>query len=245
MASQNQLAFRKWWWLIPIAVAIGLAGAFGSLHLVQKEYKAVCGLFVGVPRDTGSGESYQAQQFAQARVASYLELIKGRRVAEGAINYLQSGLSPGDLEKDVDALEKRIDAKAEAESVLIDVSVTDPQPQRSADLANAVCKSFLAEDSDAEPNPLVDITLIEYAQAPQSPASPSPKRYLALGAITGLLLGIGLVVSLGRIQRERKRPSGATQPETDATSQVPLGQPQQNTAGEDDSSGTHRAPRHR
>jgi capsular polysaccharide biosynthesis protein len=239
MASQNQLAFRRWWWLVPIVMAIGLAGAFGSLQLVQKQYGATCRLFVAIPPNTSAGESFQAAQFGQARVAAYLDLIRGDRVADGAIKSLNLDITAKDLEK-------RIDAKADAESVLMNVSVTDSQPQRSADLANAVCKNFLTVAADAEgPNPLVDVRMIEEAVAPQDPVSPSVKRYLALGALTGLLVGMGLVVMLGRIRTEREALSEEAEPNDGATSQVPIPPEQRYADDVQRNAGVHRVRRFR
>lgn len=205
MASQNELAFRKWWWLILVAVAVGVAGAYGSLQIVKPTYQASCRLFVAGRPDSGTGEGYQAAQFAQARVAAYLDLIKGARVAEGAINALG-------LDMPTEDLQGRITANAAAESVIMTVSVVDTQAQESADLVNAVCLAFLAVAADAEgANPLVNVRIIEYAKAPEYPIGPSKTRYLAVGGLAGLLAGLGLVIALGRI-RPRGGSSGPTAP---------------------------------
>jgi capsular polysaccharide biosynthesis protein len=220
MASQNELAFRRWWWLVVIAVCIGIAGAFVSLQVVKPEYEASCKLFVAGRPDSGTGEGYQAAQFAQARVAAYLDLLKGARVAQGAINALGLDMPSEDLQG-------RITATAPAESVIMTVSVVDPQPQRSADLANAVCTSFLSVAADAEgANPLVNTRVIEYANKPVYPIGPSKKRFLTVGALSGLLAGVGLVVMLGRRSPSRgQSPPDALAEGTvhDADSQQPDG----------------------
>ena len=194
MASLNEVAFRKWWWLVVVATVVGIAGAFGALQVAKPQYQASCKLFVAGRPDTGTGEGYQAAQFAQARVAAYLDLIKGARVAEGAINALGLDLPTADLQN-------RVSASAAAESVIITVSVIDPQKQRSADLVNAVCLSFLSVAADAEgANPLVNVRIIEYAKSPEYPIGPSRSRYLTVGALTGLFAGLGLVMILGRVR---------------------------------------------
>ncbi|WP_170292424.1 YveK family protein [Mycolicibacterium grossiae] len=178
-----------------ITTTLGLGGAFISLQVVEPEYQSSCKLFVAGRPDSGTGEGYQAAQFAQARVAAYLDLIKGARVAEGAINAL-------DLDIPTQDLQQRISASAAAESVIITVSVTDLQSQRSADLANAVCNTFIAVATDAEgANPLVNVRVIEYAKGPLYPIGPSQKRYLAVGLLTGVLAGAGLIVALGNMTR--------------------------------------------
>lgn len=211
MSPQNRLTFRKRrWWIVPVMVAVGLAGAFLSFKFIQPEYKATCGLFVANADNTPPGAAYAAAQVGQQRVAAYIGLIKGDRVADGAIRSLDLNLSPGDLVK-------RIEANADAESVFMNVSVTDSQPQRSAALANAVCAQFQTVAADAEgPNSVIAVKLVEQADAPQHPVSPNAKRLLAVGALIGLLLGVGLVRALERIWPEREPESEVFRPDSDA-----------------------------
>ena len=205
MASLNEVAFRKWWWLVVVATVVGIAGAFGALQIAKPQYQASCKLFVAGRPDTGTGEGYQAAQFAQARVAAYLDLIKGARVAEGAINALGLDLPTADLQN-------RVSASAAAESVIITVSVIDPQKQRSADLVNAVCLSFLSVAADAEgANPLVNVRIIEYAKSPEYPIGPSRSRYLTVGALAGLFAGLGLVIMMGRVRLKDSPPNVETE----------------------------------
>jgi capsular polysaccharide biosynthesis protein len=164
-----------------------------ATKVAEPKYKATCRLFVAIGVNTTPGETFQGSSLAQDRVVAYLELIKGDRVAQRAINRLGLDISAPDLVN-------RIEATAAAKSVLMDVSVTDSQSQRSADLANAVCEEFqgVAVDTEA-PNSAVNVKLVETASAPQNPISPSAKRNLAVGALVGLLVGLGLVRALDRI----------------------------------------------
>jgi polysaccharide biosynthesis transport protein len=217
MSPKNQLTFRRRrWWIVPVMVAVGLAGAFLSLQFIQPEYKATCGLFVANADSTPAGDAYAASQVGQQRVAAYIGLIKVDRVADGAIRSLGlNDLSPGDLAK-------RIEAKADAESVFMNVSVTDSQSQRSAALANAVCAEFQAFAADAEgPSSSVVVKLVEKANAPQHPVSPNVKRLLAVGALIGLLSGVGLVRALERIWPEREPEAEVFRPHSDAVAYGP------------------------
>ena len=99
----------------------------------------------------------------------------------------------------------------------MNVSVTDSHPQRSADLANAVCAEFQTVAADAEgPNPVVVAKQVEKANAPQNPFSPNATRLLAVGALIGLLLGVGLVRALERIWPAREPESDGFRPDSDA-----------------------------
>jgi receptor protein-tyrosine kinase len=209
MAWRNQLAFHMRWLLLPIVIAIALGGAYWATTVAQPQYKATCRLFVAVAADTTPAETYQGSLLAQERVVAYLELIKGDRVAQEAINSLHLDMTAGDLVN-------RIEATAEVKSVLMDVSVTDPQSQRSADLANAVCAVFqtIAADTEA-PSPVVNVKLVEKANAPQHPISPKGNQNLAIGGVVGLLVGWALVLALNRIWPAGESDPKAVRPDDD------------------------------
>ena len=196
--SRNQMAFRKRWWLLPIVVLLGLAGAFGATMVMDPKYQATCGLFLSIAGDTTPAESNQANQMAQDRVGPYRQLIKGERVASLAITRSGLDMSPAELVG-------RIETKAELNSVLIEVSVSDSQPQRSAVLANAVCAEFqhFAADTEA-PNQQIKVRQVQIANVPQHPISPNLNQNLAFGALVGLLVGAGLVLLWERIWPARK-----------------------------------------
>jgi polysaccharide biosynthesis transport protein len=227
MASQNEQAFRRWWWIVVVAFAIGVAGAFVSLQIAKPEYQASCKLFVAGRPDSGTGEGYQAAQFAQARVAAYMDLIKGARVAENAAKALG-------LNAPIQDVQGRISVSAAPESVIMTVSTVDPEAQSSADLANAVCMAFLAVAADAEgANPLVNVRIIEYANKPEYPIGPSKSRYLTVGALAGILAGLALVVALGRISPAAKSPAVETKSTPDnVRRQAPSPPVPANDAGE-------------
>jgi capsular polysaccharide biosynthesis protein len=205
VSSWNQLIFRtRRWWIIPVLIAVGVAGGFLSTKIIKPEYKSTCRLFVAVANNTAPGQTYQAAVLGQARVAAYLDLIHGDRVAAATIDALHLNISTADLRR-------RIAATADAESVLMNVSVTDPQPSESADIANAVCTIFQSVVADAEgPNSMVNVRLVEKAIAPEAPSSPNAKRNLAAGALVGLLLGLGLMRVLAWNRSLRGPASGAS-----------------------------------
>jgi receptor protein-tyrosine kinase len=178
-------------------MGFGLLGAYVATQGMEPAYKATCRLFVGVNSQTSPSETYEAAQFAEDRVIAYLPLIKGDRVAWGVIR--QRGLNMSALD-----FESRVEATAELKSVLIDVSFSDSDAQRSADIANAVCEEFQGVAADTErPNSQTTVKLVEKATAPPAPVSPSVTKNLAAGALVGLLVGFGLMHLV-----DRTRPKG-------------------------------------
>ena len=76
-----QKSFPKRWWIVPVMVAVGLAGAFLSFMIIQPQYKATCGLFVAYAAGTSPSDAYAAAQVSQQRVASYIRFDpRGSRI---------------------------------------------------------------------------------------------------------------------------------------------------------------------
>ena len=191
--SRNQIALRKRWWLLPIAVLLAVGGSYVATSNTTPTYQATCGLFLSIAGDTTPAESNQAGQLAQERVIAYRSLIKGERVAAGALTQTGVQMSTSDLVG-------RIETKAELSSVVIYVSVSDAQPKRSAVLANAVCDQFQQVAADIEaPNQQIKVKVVERADTPEQPIAPKLSQNLVYGALVGLFAGAALVLLLERI----------------------------------------------
>jgi len=71
--------------------------------------------------------------------------------------------------------------------------------QGVADNANAVAKALIAEaiQLDAPAEPLIDLTVVEDAGVPTTPASPKLLTNLLIGLVVGLAVGIALAIARG------------------------------------------------
>ena len=77
---------------------------------------------------------------------------------------------------------------------LIEVSITSPDPEEAARLTNAmvdVSSAKMMETVNA-----CNVQIVDYAEVPENPSSPSVTRNTAIGFLLGLLVSIAVVVLL-------------------------------------------------
>ena len=170
-----------------VAVA---AASFVTLRTTP-QYSSTAQLFVSSPDATGA-DAYQNSLFSEQRVASYANLIMGEEIASRVIDSLNLDENPRDLAE-------KITATVVPDTVILDVSVQDPSPERSRALTQAVADEFTTYVSELETPPgqataPIKATVVDAADLPETPVAPKPIRNIGLATVLGLLLGIGVAV---------------------------------------------------
>lgn len=181
---------RKRWRVMLGFVGIALAAAATFVALATPEYKASAQLFVSA-NDIGDLASnlQQGAQFSQDRVQSYAAIINSADITDPVAARLKVGLTGKEISKE-------ITADAPANTVLVNVHVTDTSPRRAQLIANAVSSQFAAyagnleATADNATSP-VKVTVVKQAELPTTPVSPKVGLDLVLGLLVGLLLGGG------------------------------------------------------
>lgn len=178
-------------WLIIVACLL-LGTAVGALIIIRStpQYAATARLFVSTPSSDANAQAYQGGLFSQQRVTAYADLIKGSTVAEKVIAELQLDETPA-------ALVAQISAVAAPDSVILQVTATDPDPARAQQLAQTTAEvfaDFVAElENPANPaESPITANIVDAAGLPTSPVSPRPLVTIGLGGVLGLLVGLGL-----------------------------------------------------
>lgn len=192
--SQVGRALRERWWLVLAPIFIAVAVSLGSNLLQSPTYTATTQLFVATTNAANPTDVYTGSQFSQGRVSSYIEILQGPAIAERVAKKLG-------LRESSATLQDNIAASAVADTVLINVSVSDAQPREAARLAQAVAADFISyvdalearNDSTGSP---VHVSQTYAPAVPSSPSAPSPTRDAALAAVLGLLLGVALAIAV-------------------------------------------------
>lgn len=184
--------WRRWKVIASVVLAALAIAAVVTLQMTP-QYSSSARLFVSASQqDSSPNAAYEGGLFSAARVASYADLSSGQELARRVIGALGLNMEP-------DELTKKIDAKVIPDTVLLQISVTDPDPKRAQMLTRAVANQFrgLVADLETPPgkaNAPIKATIVDQASLLDTPESPNPLRNLVLAGILGLLLGLGAAV---------------------------------------------------
>lgn len=179
---------KRWKWLAA-SMVIGVLASLALTLTATPIYKATSEIFVAPGEVSTTGELAQGSSFAQNRVKSYIQLIDSDLVLGPIAD--EFGTTAG-------SLAGKVTATVPTDTVLIDISVTDPNPQRAADIATAIANSFPKIATSIEPDradgrPAVAVTVVQDAAVPGTPISPKLETNLALGLLAGAVVGLLLM----------------------------------------------------
>jgi len=184
---------RRHWVAITATTMAGLLAGGAATALMTEEYASSTTLFVSVQSaDSNSPvDALQGGSAAQQRVRSYVDVVTSARVLDPVINDL-------DLNVTAAQLASAVTATSPANSVLVDITVTDTDADQAAKIASAIGVSFRKVVADELETPLsggpslVKVETIQPAVSNPAPTSPRPLIGLALGGFFGLIAGVTL-----------------------------------------------------
>ncbi|MDQ7878375.1 polysaccharide biosynthesis tyrosine autokinase [Microbacterium sp. QXD-8] len=183
---------RKNWVIIVVATLLGL-GIAGAWSLTRTpQYEAQSTVFVSTQSGSTIQDLQQGSNFTQSRVQTYTNLVTTPIVMNPVIAELGLGMTASELSAEVEA-------SAALNTTLITITVTGADPVQAADVANALGASLkstverLETPNGTDTSP-VRVERVKDALPPLKPSSPNVPLNLALGALVGLALGIGVAV---------------------------------------------------
>ncbi|WP_426517627.1 polysaccharide biosynthesis tyrosine autokinase [Diaminobutyricibacter sp. McL0618] len=181
---------HKNWILIAVSALLGVAVAAGYSLMLTPKYQATTELYVSVrAADAGATtDLVQGTTFARQAVTSYVSVVNSATVLDRVIDDL-------DLKVTSAQLGAKVSATSPLNTVLIDITVTDEDPQRAAKIANSVGQNtaYIVTNKLEKPtggSSLVNIQTIQPAVTPTKPSSPNVPLNIILGLLIGLAVGI-------------------------------------------------------
>lgn len=208
MTLRDYLRFlRNNWLTIVVSAVLGLSFAGGYSLLQTPKFASTAQLYVSVPVESTAtpNEHIIADRFARESITSFLQIVDSARVLEPVIEDLE-------LQRSTVQLASQISASTPPNTLVLKITVTDAEPALAAELANSIAESLTDLVMNVLQKPLDDaasamnIETIQNAQPASAPVSPSIPRNMALGAVLGFVVGIGLAMLIHVIRLSRRRP---------------------------------------
>ncbi len=196
---------RARWRIVIASVLVGLLAAVAVTLLTRPQYESDVTFYISARTASGDASDVaDAGELAAERILTYFELINSERIATEVARALGPDVSPSDVAG-------KIGAARTEDTMLLTATVTDPSPEQAVRIANLVAD--LVVDSLAELErptgstapPLVTAQVFEPAELPAEPSVPRPSVNLALGALLGLLSGLGLALLRHRTDTSREQ----------------------------------------
>jgi len=179
---------RHRWRLIVSCVLLAVGAAALVTLRATPQFASTVQLFVSTPQ-SDSAAAYQGGLFSQQRVTSYADLVSGQEITRRVVERLQ-------LDQSASELSDQISASVVPETVILGITVTDPDAARAQQLATAVADEFTMFVQELETPPgkaqaPIKASVVDPAELPTNPVYPQPLRNIGLATVLGLLVGIG------------------------------------------------------
>lgn len=121
-------------------------------------------------------------------INTYNDLIKSDKILEKVLNELELDMTMGQLAR-------KINVSNNKESHVIYISVKDTDPYRAAEIANMTAQ-ILEKEIQQEMNASIKQWSRAKVSENQAPVEPKPLLNIAIAAVIGLMLGVGLAFLL-------------------------------------------------
>ncbi len=138
MGAKNYLnLLQHWAWFLVIGLLLGAGSAYGVSIYQSPVYSATTRVqVISAPKGSGTDFTYISDQ---QLVQTYVQILKTRPILELARQRLGFELDP-----------LKISITSLPNTQLIDISVEDGSPQRSADIANNLVEVFIKRNSEQQ-----------------------------------------------------------------------------------------------
>lgn len=141
-------------------------------------------------------QKVEQQAFNSQDIQTNLQLINTYNVIIKSPVILSKVIENLDLDITPAALNSQITVSSEQNSQVVNVTVQDPEPYKAVDIANTTAEVFQTEIANLMKVDNVNIlSPAVYAENPK-PVKPDPVLNMAIAAVVGLMLGVGIAFLL-------------------------------------------------
>ncbi|WP_232549041.1 polysaccharide biosynthesis tyrosine autokinase [Propioniciclava soli] len=196
----NLSTIKHHWLLVTVLTLLGGLVAFGLSSLMTPQYRSSASLYFTLNFGNTASDLAQGSTYTSNQMTSFGELASSPVVLQPVIDRLQLPMSTEQLGRVVNISTPR-------ETVIMDVAVATADPQRSAEIANAIAaqaKTVIEEYAPRtrEGASTVTVRTIKEATPPTYQFAPDKRTNTALGLFAGLLAGVLAAISIATLDNK-------------------------------------------
>lgn len=158
-----------------------LVSGLVTVFLISKKYESTARIYPKAEVTAGAID-YSQINANNLMVNNYIAMIKGNNIQSIVANK---------LDMDVEELNQCVSVSNEANTQIISITAKTKNPELSKEIVDNLVTTFKNEAKDTLN--INNITTIDQAEVPLTPASPSLKLNLLIGAFIGIFLSVGYV----------------------------------------------------
>ncbi len=179
--------------ILILALILGAVSMFFlSVVLLPCKFESTTSIYV-LNKQDNNVVTYSDLQTGTQLTKDYAELVKSRSVMEKVISQLKLNESYEDMEKvDSDGLAEMVTVDNATDTRIISITVTDTNPARAQDIANAVREAAAVHITSVMDIEAVNV--VDYAEMPMEPVSPDIIKNVLIGALVGLMLATFVII---------------------------------------------------
>lgn len=172
----------QWKLIVCLALSFTIIAGVYSVFFITPLYKATSTIYVLSRRDSAINMS--DLQLGKALTSDYIKIFKMWEVHEEVISNLN-------LPYNYDEMRRMISVTNEADTRMLDISITSANPEEAAIIANEYAKvvsQFIADTMATEKPSIMSVALV-----PANPISPNKTRNVMVGFMLGFVLACGII----------------------------------------------------
>ncbi|MGR3766046.1 YveK family protein [Rossellomorea sp. NS-SX7] len=175
--------------IILITLTAVLVSGAVSFFLLTPVYQSSTQLLVNQSKS-------EQPAYNPGEIQTNLQLINTYTVIIKSPAILEKVIADADLNMDVSQLNSKITVGSENESQVMNLSVQDTDPKKAATIANMTAEVFQKEIPNIMNVDNVSILAKAEVGEKQSPIKPKPYLNIAIAAVVGMMIGVGLAFLL-------------------------------------------------
>ena len=165
-------------------VAVGIAVVL-SFYFITPIYQVQTQILINQKGSSEEVYSWSQIETDLQLINTYNDIIKSPVILSKVIEELQIDTTP-------EQLTNQITLSSESESKVLKIEVQDPNPEQAANIANITAEVFKEEIPSLMNVDNINILSAAKVSENPSPIKPNKQLNIAIGAVIGLMLGIGL-----------------------------------------------------